>query len=489
VTLVFNSLEFLLFFPILFILYYLLSYRLRGLVLLFGSYFFYAYWKPVYIFLILFSTFIDFFIAKKIELTTGNEKKKWLMLSLAGNLGVLFFFKYSNFFIENLNWFLAIFDISQLKSLSIELPLGISFYTFQTMSYSIDVYQKRMPSEKSFLRFALYVSFFPQLVAGPIERASSIIPQLKKKVSLDYDRITDGLKIMFTGLFKKIVIADSLSIIVTHVFSQAYDYHGLVFIFALFLFRYQVFCDFSGYSDIAVGAAKVFGINLTQNFKRPFAATSVRDFWKRWHITMGGWFKDYVFFPLNKNHIGKKKFIYFNTLLTFLLIGLWHGPKWTFIVWGGLHGLLLILDRHTESIREKLSLNWGLNKHPILLRCFQIFITFSIMSLISVFFRADSMDAAFHILTEIFSFGQTDYLRLKEMRALMEYEQHFWEFALVIVSIIVMEVIHYYQSKNNLLEKIKNTPIYIRWGLYPTACLILILVGKFYAKEFVYFQF
>ena len=204
---------------------------------------------------------------------------------------------------------------------------------------------------------------------------------------------------------------------------------------------------------------------------------------------MGGWFKDYVFFPLNKNHIGKKKFIYFNTLITFLLIGLWHGPKWTFVAWGGLHGLLLILDRETEEKRAFFAAKWNLNKYPVLLRCFQIFITFSLMSLISVFFRAESMGAAFHVLKEMFSFSQENYFHFKDIRALMEHEQHFWEFCLVIASIFVMEVLHYFQSKNNLLQKFKKTPFYIRWGVYPAACFVLILVGKFYAKEFVYFQF
>ncbi len=481
--------QFIFFFPLLFVLYYVLSYRYRTVLLLLGSYFFYAYWKPVYIILILFSTSLDFFTAKKIEASKGLVKRNWLFLSLFGNLGILFFFKYSQFFIENLNLFLSIFSNYQLKSFSFELPLGISFYTFQTMSYSIDVYQKRMPAEKGFLRFALYVSFFPQLVAGPIERASNIIPQLKKEISLDYERITDGLKIMFTGFFKKVVIADSLSIIVAHVYSNVFDFGGLVLIFATFLFRYQVFCDFSGYSDIAVGAAKVFGINLTQNFNRPFAATSVRDFWRRWHITMGGWFKDYVFFPLNQNHLGRKRMIYFNTLLTFLLIGLWHGPKWTYVFWGGLHGTLLFLDRATEKKREALTNRLKLKNHPILLKCFQIFVTFSLMSLVSVFFRASNVNEGFHIIKEFFSFTKVGYWNFNDILDLMEHKQHFGELILVIASIIGMEFIHYYQSKKNLLSSVKKFPKFLRWSLYPVACFVLILVGKFYAKEFVYFQF
>ena len=308
----FNSTQFIIFFPIVVSIYFLLPHRMRWFMLLTASYYFYMCWKAEYLLLILISTFIDYFAAIQMSKQSVQSKRKiYLILSLVVNLGLLFGFKYFNFFNDSLrtifNQFNIFYDVPAFKVL---LPVGISFYTFQTLSYTIDVYRGKRDPEKHLGIFALYVAFFPQLVAGPIERSTRLIPQLRKKYNFDYDRVTDGLKLMLWGFFKKVVIADRIAVIVNQVYNNPHDAAGFPFLIGTYLFAFQIYCDFSGYSDIAIGAAKIFGINLMENFRRPYFAKSIREFWQRWHISLSTWFRDYLYLSLGGSHITKWRWYY-----------------------------------------------------------------------------------------------------------------------------------------------------------------------------------
>lgn len=340
----FNSYRFLLFFPAVFLLYWGLPFRFRKYMLLIASYYFYMCWKPEFIVLILLSTAIDYFCGLNIEKNRTSPKRMKLCLaaSLCMNLGLLFFFKYLNFFGETLTALCRAVSIPfTAPALNLILPVGISFYTFQTLSYTIDVYRGKLAPERDFVTFALFVSFFPQLVAGPIEKASNLLPQLKEEHAFSYENAAYGLKLMAWGFFKKLVIADRLaSLLVDPVFNNPADYSGGAFLIAAAAFAFQIYCDFGGYSDIARGCAKTMGVELMINFKAPYFARSLTDFWRRWHISLTSWFREYVYIPLGGNRKGLPKKLLFTTI-TFFLSGLWHGAGWTFVVWGLLQALYL----------------------------------------------------------------------------------------------------------------------------------------------------
>ncbi|HOJ12159.1 MAG TPA: MBOAT family O-acyltransferase, partial [Clostridiales bacterium] len=348
----FNSLEFLIFYPIITILYFILPYRARWVLLLAGSYYFYMAWRPEYIILIMISTFVSYFTGIKIgQANNKSTKKKYLNLSLLINLGLLIVFKYFNFFNDSLRTLFTQLNLPyNVPGFNLLLPMGISFYTFQTLSYSIDVYRGTMKPETHFGIFALYVSFFPQLVARPIERADRLLPQFYNKNKFDYDRVTSGLKIMAWGFFKKVVVADRLGIAVSAIYNNPVKHNSIQFIIATLFFTFQIFCDFSGYSDIAIGSARIMGFELMENFKRPYFSKSVAEFWRRWHISLSSWFKDYLYIPLGGNRVSKAR-NYFNLFITFLASGLWHGANWTFVVWGALHGAYIVLGRMLAPVR------------------------------------------------------------------------------------------------------------------------------------------
>lgn len=391
----FTDLSFFLFFPIILLGYYLLPKKFRWMHLLLFSYIFYAFHNVQLLFLIMITTGVSYLCGLAMEhFPDSRKKRKILLTATIVCLGILFFFKYLNFTLSSVATLLSYFHIHwNFKELSILLPVGISFYTFQTLSYVIDVYQGKIPAEKHFGYYALYVVFFPQLVAGPIERPAFLLPQLKKISFATSGELSTGLLLLLRGYAKKMVLADYLASFVDTAYGQPATAGGMALFTATILFAIQIYCDFSGYTDIARGLASFFGVQLSENFRSPYQAVSIRDFWKRWHISLTKWFTDYVYIPLGGNQKGRLLH-YRNILLTFLISGLWHGADFTYIIWGGLHGIFLILENIFTKTMNKIYL------FPQILR--QAF-TFLLVCLAWIFFRADNLNHALLILKEIFT--------------------------------------------------------------------------------------
>ncbi len=350
----FNSFHFLVFFILITTIYFALNHKYRWALLLISSCYFYMAFVPVYILILGFTIVIDYFAGILIERSVGKRRKSILIISLISNIGVLVVFKYYNFIIENFSHLLGSIGLNNhLPYLSILLPIGLSFHTFQAMSYTIEIYRGKQLAERHFGIYALYVMFYPQLVAGPIERPQNILHQFFEKHDFDYIRVTDGLKLMMWGLFKKVVIADRLALFVNQVYDSPTNYQGIPLIIASVFFSFQIYCDFSGYSDLAIGAAKVMGFNLMKNFNRPYFSKTISEFWKRWHISLSTWFRDYLYIPLGGNRKAKYRW-YYNLFITFLISGLWHGANWTYIIWGSLHGSYLIIGLSASIIRNRI---------------------------------------------------------------------------------------------------------------------------------------
>jgi D-alanyl-lipoteichoic acid acyltransferase DltB (MBOAT superfamily) len=395
--------QFLIFFPIVVAAYFLTPFRLRWVLLLGASFYFYMCWKPEYALLLILSILVDYYAGILMGKTESKSKRRiFLMLSLGSNLGILFLFKYFNFLNASAS---ALFDRFNLfynvPMFELLLPVGISFYTFQTLSYAIDVYRGKQKPETHLGIFALYVTFFPQLVAGPIERSTSLLPQFYRRHRVDRRRITAGLKLMLWGFFKKIVIADRLAAYVDQVYNHPANADGINLLVATYFFAFQIYCDFSGYSDIAIGAAKVMGFDLMTNFQRPYLAKSIAEFWKRWHISLSTWFKDYLYIPLGGNRVAKWRWCC-NLFIVFLVSGLWHGANWTFVVWGALHGFYLVFSILTSSVRGKLMRVLTLDRLAGPVKISRILITFHLVLLAWIFFRADSLSDAFLIIEKVF---------------------------------------------------------------------------------------
>ncbi|MBT4723272.1 MBOAT family protein [Candidatus Falkowbacteria bacterium] len=485
----FNSIEFLLFFPIVLVLYFFIPQRIKWLFLLLVSYYFYMCWSPKYIVLILFSTVVDYLAGIMMARVAEKKKRiKYLLLSLFANLGLLFTFKYFNFFSESITSFFNQFDIFiSLPAFDYLLPVGISFYTFQTLSYTIDVYRGKIGAEKHFGKFALYVSFFPQLVAGPIERAKNLLPQFHTVKKYDYKRVTNGLKLVLWGLFKKVVIADRLAVFVEMVFDSPHDYYGLSVIIATIFFAFQIYCDFSGYSDMAIGIAQMLGYDLMDNFRRPYHSKSIGEFWKRWHISLSSWFKDYVYIPLGGNRVKLYRW-YLNLFIVFLVSGLWHGANWTFVFWGSLHGLYLIIGIITFKYRQKIVTKIRLNLYPTLHKVIQIFITFGLVCLSWLFFRSDSIGDAFLLIKNIFK-GWSDLFILENVNQLIFLGQGFRRFVIAIALILFLELVHFIQRQGSMRQMLVEKPVYVRLIIYSILILSIVVLGQFQNTEFIYFQF
>ncbi|WP_025663571.1 MBOAT family O-acyltransferase [Aquimarina megaterium] len=404
----FNSLDFFIFLPVVFVLYWFVFYKknqVQNLFILIASYIFYGLWDWRFLFLILASTVVDFFIGQTIHANDSTSKRKvWLWVSVIFNIGLLGFFKYYNFFIGSWVDFLSVFgyELKSTWTLQIILPVGISFYTFQTMSYSLDIYYKRLTPTKNFIAFATFVSFFPQLVAGPIERASNLLSQITTKRIFNYTQCTEGLRLILWGLFKKVVIADSIAPIVDDIFLNYNDYSASTLILGVSLFSFQVYGDFSGYSDIAIGTAKLFGIELMSNFKFPTFSRNVAEYWQRWHVSLSTWFRHYVYIPLGGSRVSKLKSVR-NIIIIFLVSGFWHGANWTFIVWGAIHAVLYIpvflMGRNRIYMNTVVAENrW----FPSLTEISQILLTFLLVTFSRVFFRSESITDAFGFLEQIY---------------------------------------------------------------------------------------
>src|SRR4030043_677103 len=372
----FNSFSFLIFFPTVTILYFLIPHKYRWFFLLMASCIFYMAFIPVVILVLALTIAIDYTAALFIEKSEGRRRKWYLIISIVSTCTVLFIFKYFNFFNSNLGQVARFFHWNySIENLSLILPIGLSFHTFQSLSYVIEVYRKNYKAEHHFGIYALYVMFYPQLVAGPIERPGNLIHQFYEKHIFDYQRVIDGLKLMLWGFFKKVVIADKLALVVNKVYSDPTQYTGLPLIAAAISFAIQVYCDFSGYSDIAIGSAQVMGFRLRDNFDRPLFSASVAEFWRRWHISLMSWFRDYVYIPLGGNRVSRGR-RYFNLFFTFSLSGLWDGANWGMVLWGSFNGLYVILSDFTADFRKKGLNMTGLDRHPVLHRGIGIAITF-----------------------------------------------------------------------------------------------------------------
>ncbi len=401
---IFNSAEFLVFYPLVLLLYFVLPKKLKWPMLLAASYYFYMIWNPPLIFLILFTTAVSYVSAIIIEKTENKRRKKfWLAMTLITSLGVLFFFKYFNFLAESAisvwNFFGGSADDLVLQLI---LPVGISFYTFQTLSYVIDVYRGDIKAEHHFGWYALFVSFFPQLVAGPIERPDNLLPQLKEDHKLEAQNAFAGIQKMAVGFFKKIVVADLIAEFVNSVYNNAESATGLGIIIASVLFSVQIYCDFSGYTDIAIGCARVMGIRLMQNFNRPYQARSIKEFWARWHISLSTWFRDYLYIPLGGNRCSKARH-YFNLFVVFFVSGLWHGASWTFVIWGVLHGVYQIVGALTKKPRERIYAALKIKTESPLFALWQRFWTFVLVCFSWIFFRANSFSDALLLIKKLFT--------------------------------------------------------------------------------------
>jgi len=478
----FNSIEFLIFFPAVVILYFAIPHRFRWGLLLAASYYFYMSWKPEYLILILVSTLIDYYTGLQMgKATTRAGRTKFLLLSLVTNLGLLFAFKYFNFFNDSAR---AIFNqlniFYNVPEFQVLLPVGISFYTFQTLSYAIDVYRGQKEPETHLGIFALYVAFFPQLVAGPIERSTQLLPQFYQPQQFDYRRVSDGLKLMMWGFFKKVVIADRLAIYVDQVYSNPGDYQGLPLIIATYFFAFQIYCDFSGYSDIAIGGAQVMGYRLMDNFKQPYFAKSIAEFWRRWHISLSTWFRDYLYIPLGGNRVATWRW-HVNLLAVFLISGLWHGANWTFVVWGALHGFYILFSLWTAPLRAKITATLGLSQFPTLTRSLQIFGTFHLVTFSWIFFRANSITDAFLMIRNMFKISDLTpdiYLGLGQA-----------QFIVAVAVILFLLFIHILQSRLRVRQFVSARPVWFRWGVYYLILIAILAFGEFQAQEFIYFQF
>ncbi len=404
----FNSIEFFLFLPIVFCLYWFVinkNLKFQNFLLLLASYVFYGWWDWRFLSLILVSTVVDYFVGLQIHKEENTKKRKrWLWLSMGFNLSLLGFFKYFNFFITSfIDAFNSVGYEMDYFSLSIILPVGISFYTFQTMSYSLDISKRRLEPTKDFVAFATFVAFFPQLVAGPIERASNLLPQFFNKRKFRYETAVDGGRQMLWGLFKKIVIADNCAPYVNTIFENYADQSSGTLILGVVVFAFQIYADFSGYTDIAIGVAKLFGFDFKRNFNYPYFSVNISDFWKRWHISLSSWLNDYVFTPLAVDLRNYKKYgIFAAVFTTFLLSGLWHGAGWNFIVWGGLHGLFYIPIIFSKKRFTAISTNKGAKNTSSLKDLHKMVFTFAMVCLTYIFFRAQNLSHAIDYITRIF---------------------------------------------------------------------------------------
>lgn len=496
----FNSLAFLIFFPTVVFLYYALPNRWRIFLLLAASCIFYMAFVPKYIFILFFLITVDYFLAQIINQHADKKRKVFLIFSILANIGTLFVFKYFNFFNTNIATLASFFHWNYAPALlKIALPLGLSFHVFQSLSYVIEVYRGKYQPEKNYLTYALYVMFFPQLVAGPIERPQHLLPQFKLPHDFNRQNVRRGLERMLWGFFKKLVIADNIALIVNYVYANLEYFKnnesvvGLALILAAALFTYQLYCDFSGYSDIALGSALVLGYDLTENFNRPFAAHSIAEFWRRWHISLSNWLRDYLYYPLalGWGKVSKAK-LYLSLFITFVLIGLWHGANWTFVVFGAIYGLYQIIGSLTEKARAKLAQLIGLTKLSKFHGFLKIVTTFCLVSLANVFFRADDLYQAWQIITH-FGDGLVHVVDYKYLRYQLFTDKIFGVakgvMAGVLLAIVIMEVIQYYQAKKNDLYIFENSNRLFRYGWYYFLLLSILFFGYLQASTFIYFQF
>lgn len=499
----FNSFHFLWFFPLVIAIYFVIPKKMRYLWLLVCSYYFYMSWNPKYAILIALSTLITYLSGLGIvqangikDSTIARRYKKWIVaLSFIVNLSILVFFKYFDFILANINNLLSGTGIGIIeKPFDVLLPVGISFYTFQALSYTVDVYRGDVKAEKNIFKYALFVSFFPQLVAGPIERSKNLLTQVEyvEEFKLwNYDRVTSGLILMLWGFFQKMVIADRVAILVDTVYDRYWLYGSTALILATVLFAVQIYCDFASYSNIAIGAAEVMGFSLMENFNTPYFSLSIKEFWRRWHISLSTWFRDYLYIPLGGSKKGRIR-KYVNTMIVFLVSGLWHGASWSFVAWGGLHGLYQVIGDVTYSFREKIKNKFHVKIESFSYKFGQAIITFVLVDFAWLFFRANSLRNSIEIIYRI--------LTHNDLWTLFDETVYTWgldqkEFKVVIFGLIVLLLVDLVKRfrKKRIDIFLRNQCLWFRWGvlfLLLFSCIIFGVYGQGYdASQFIYFQF
>lgn len=482
----FNSIDFFIFLPIVFILYWFVfknNLKSQNILILVASYFFYGWWDWRFLALIAFSTLVDYIVGIQLDKVDDRFRRKGLLvLSLLVNIGFLGFFKYYNFFLDN---FITAFTFMGMpikaNSLNIILPVGISFYTFQTMSYSIDVYRRKLKATKDLVAFSAFVSFFPQLVAGPIERASNLLPQFFERRRFDYKQAADGLRQVLWGLFKKVVIADNCAEFSNTIFNNSSDYEGSTLVLGAVFFTFQIYGDFSGYSDIAIGTSRLFGFSLKQNFAFPYFSRDIAEFWRRWHISLSTWFRDYLYFPLGGSKGSKVQQIR-NIFIIFLISGFWHGANWTFIFWGALNAIyfipLLLVGKNRQNL-ETVALD---KKYPSFRELFSILGTFGLTVFSWIFFRAENMSHALSYISGIFS------------KKLFEFPDFsVFPGALTLLILIIGFILVEWKGRVGQygISGMKSIPSRVhRWSIYILIILIIDIFGNTSEEiEFIYFQF
>ncbi len=480
----FNSLDFVVFFPLVVCAFFALPQRFRWALLLAASYYFYMCWRAEYLLLIVASTLIDYVSGLRMGRHTERRgRRPWLILSLTANLGLLFAFKYWNFFADSARYWFdrwnLLYDVPEFQLL---LPVGISFYTFQTLSYSIDVYRGHKEPERHLGIFALYVSFFPQLVAGPIERSATLLPQFRVKQAWNWLRMREGMTLMLIGFFKKLVIADRLSLYVDEVYANSAEYHGLPMWTATWFFAIQVYCDFSGYSDIAIGGARVMGYDLMTNFRRPYLADSFKSFWERWHISLTTWFRDYVYFPMGGSRKGPIR-THLNVLALFTLCGLWHGARWNCVLWGTVNGVYLVAGQLTGGLQDTAARLTGLARLPRLRKVLAVLFTFNLFTISLMIWRSETLPKMAFNVAQAFTLGNDPWLIAAPMVP--------YELGIALLSLAALLVLELFQEKHDseLVAELNARPAWIRWPVYYTVFYAIVILGIFELKEFVYFQF
>jgi len=483
----FNSIDFAIFLPIVFILYWFITnknLRLQNFLIVIASYVFYGWWDWRFLSLIIFSTIIDYSVGRKLQNEEDQIKRKALLwVSILANLGFLGFFKYYNFFLENFVSTFSFFGAPiNAQSLNIILPVGISFYTFQTLSYTIDVYRRKLEPTEDFIAFSAFVSFFPQLVAGPIERATNLLPQFYAKRTFDYSKAVDGMRQILWGLFKKIVIADNCAEFANQIFNNSADMNGSTLVLGAIFFTFQVYGDFSGYSDIAIGTSRLFGFNLMQNFNFPYFSRDIAEFWRRWHISLSTWFRDYLYIPLGGSRGGTWTKIR-NTFIIFIVSGFWHGANWTFIVWGTLNAIYFLPLLLTKNNRNNLEIVAQGKLLPSLKEFTFMLLTFGLTVFAWIFFRAENIYHAYNYISEIFSlsFFQPPILFGFTKLSLIQN----------IIIILLFVTIEWFGREGKYgIENIRHfSSSIIRLSLYMIIAFLIFALGNFNKTEFIYFAF
>ena len=495
----FNSFEFLIFFPIVCLIYFAIPKKVKWIWLLLASYYFYMCWNPRYALLMFASTLITWlsgiFIDKFNSITNPQKAQLYknitVGVSFASNLAILFFFKYFDFAVDSVNAILSLFNITiRPPKFDVILPVGISFYTFQALSYTMDIYRREISCERNLFRYMLFVSFFPQLVAGPIERSKNLICQLREEHSFDAARVKSGLMLMLWGFFQKLVIADRAAIVVNTVYADYASYGGLEIAIATILFALQIYCDFASYTDIAKGAARVMGFNLMDNFRQPYFSKNIAEFWRRWHISLSGWFRDYLYIPLGGNRKGTFR-KYLNIMIVFLASGLWHGANLTFLIWGALHGMYQIAGSLTLNIRNKLWKKIGIKKDSKIRLFTQISFTFCLVCFGWIFFRADSLSDAFGIIHSAFSSFR---LRAFMGETVLGMGLDIKNLVVLGIAFLVLLLADFMKSKNiGMNIYILSRPLIIRWSLVFILLFTVLIFGiygpGYNESQFIYFQF